>query len=477
MNAHSRSLTFSITGEAITNTLRGMVLDGRWRESVFEFKECIEGWDQKMIDDVLTGHMTFTGSTRDPEGIQLVEDNTEAGETYRRTYDYMFSGCVIINRRLYRPMIVVTDYGPSDRLLGLGLDPREDFVTERFHDKTHLIDKDSLLLRAKKYSNEKDVVTTFCAFRDRPSANGPRELAVIFEPAPDLPYWSKPHRTPQAAVDASLSRLRFTGHDREYGTMADWLKENVSAVKAANFKRQQAIVWEVGPDEEITPDYSNRIAEILKQNEEGGYGTRDVYFGDEFGVRIVPNGPLHKWALDRFNRYDSRRLSVPDWKPVNPSGMKLPMDDPAHTDWMMAAGLLDADYLTIGRYMDKLCSDVQHEVLGIKTQVLVGGRSTAVGAIKFCNKDTEVDEETIAVIPHAGEEFFEIARKAAGVIALRGGAMSHLAVHGLAEGFLIVRDEKAKSKFQEGQWVFIDATEGTLTIVADTKPTIPTPGA
>jgi phosphohistidine swiveling domain-containing protein len=465
----------SIWAETFVETVRDMVLDGRWREALMECQSCLEGIDREQAEAILKGEKTLVGLSSTREGIEYVDDNFPTGRTYLSNLNYLFSGCISINRRLYQPRIVVTDFGPNDRLLRIGsLDPKDEFIFERYLDKKHLLNLSDLKERAKKYSYEKDVHVEFARFRNRPGTDGPRELPVIFEPAPDLPSWIAPHRTVQDAVDARLGNLRFSGHEAEFGKMTDWLQNNASQLAAKTFIASHKSVWHAD-EPEIEPDYSDRIAAILKQNEAGGFGTRQVDFGGSYGIREIPNGPLLRWALARLNRFEDAKIAIPDWKPINPSGMKMQNDDPSHTDWMMAAGLMDIDHYAISKPMDKLCADVQHEALGIKTHILVAGKDYAAGVIKFCRPDTPVDEETIAVIPHAGIDYIDIARSAAGVITINGGMMSHLAVNGLSEGFLIVRDERAKQKFKDGNFVAIDATTGTLELIAEEKVNIRSP--
>lgn len=466
MSANSQTLRFSISGETITDTYRSVVLEGRWREAVQDLRECLVSDEitPEVIEDILAGRKALVGTSE--EGLSLVEDDTEKAKRHRDELDDVFGGCVVLNKRLYKPRSVVTNYGPMDRRLQLGNDPREDFIREAFHDRPSDLDTASLLERAKTYSNAGDCITMFCAIKGRPKSAGPRNLVVIFEPAPDLPAWIRPCRNAQEAVDTSTN-LRFVGHDTEYAPMTDWLGENMSPAKARNFEEAHNQAWGIEDD---APGYPDLTEAILRQNAEMGYGLRDAYFGDQMGIRQIPIAPLLKWALDRFNKYEDSKLAVPEWKPLNPSGIKMMYDDPSHTDWMMAAGILDADPRAIDPYIDQLLADVQNEALGLRITVLVGGRDYACGAIKFCKADTEVDHETIAVIPHAGEDFMNIARRAAAVITLKGGGMSHLAVNGLAEGFLIIRDEKAKRKFEDGNWVEINAKAGTLTLISEVKP-------
>ena len=186
--------------------------------------------------------------------------------------------------------------------------------------------------------------------------------------------------------------------------------------------------------------FAERRRRVLEQNAALGFGTKRFDFGGSAGVREVPLAPLSYWAIRRWSRAAE---ALPDWKPVSPQGIKQ-----------------------IGDRQDDLMEQVQQEYLGLKASVLVAGRRTARGKVVFPSADDACEPDEIAVIPHAGPEYYRAASTAAAVIAMRGGAMSHLAQVGLEEGFLIVRVKDAASLYPSGAVVEIDAERGEVSVVS-----------
>lgn len=111
-----------------------------------------------------------------------------------------------------------------------------------------------------------------------------------------------------------------------------------------------------------------------------------------------------------------------------------------------------------------LAKTIQQEVLGFTMHVLVAGKPSASGIVKHCNRHSEVDRGTIAVVPNASIHFECIAREAAAVIVENGGELSHLAVNGLDQGYLVIRDADAKVNYPEGTVVTIDVNAGKVFI-------------
>jgi phosphohistidine swiveling domain-containing protein len=188
-------------------------------------------------------------------------------------------------------------------------------------------------------------------------------------------------------------------------------------------------------------------------------------FGGKVGEVDIPLAPLMIWALHRTGKKD-----LPEWKRVCPSGIKMSGDDPYHTDWMIGAGI------PLEAYEDREFKDasfqlmyqIQGETLNTNFHVLVAGKQNAVGVTVHPRmpKYERCTQEHIAVIPDAGPRWYECVRDAAGVIVENGGAMSHLAVVGIEERFLIIREENAREKYPPGMVVAIDTVERRVEILA-----------
>lgn len=471
MQSQATAVSFSTSGATLTEHLRGLVLSKRWRAAFSDAKEIFvsDDDDQPFPDElawgILKGEYRVEGNSRD--GIEFVTDDD--AEAYLGQLDEIYGGTVEIDGILFRPYAVVTDYGVTDRMSG-SMDKRLEVIRESFHDKFVEIG-DEIARRARHYRSRDSDRIVPCAVPSRLHEGKIRRMAVLFELAPELPLWMPPHRTPQKAVEAVIDRLSYTGHEHRYvssnpeqserirrdfeeGQIAMKLGRGRAIRQSVDFN--MALIRQQDDEARLHREMlDKRTAEIISQNETLGFGMRKYDFGPDLGVREVPAAPLIHWAVNRLRMDDSG--FVPDWQAISPVGVKQVNDDPVHTDWVTAAGLLDAN---IDIRQDEIAHEIQRELLGFQVHVLAAGRDTAQGYVRFCKPDTVVDGSTIAVVPNASVRYYEIALKAAAVIVVEGGAMSHLAVNGLDQGMLIVRDPDAKKKYREGMFLTIDGRRG-----------------
>lgn len=466
-------VSFSVTGEHLTSRSRDMVLSGRWREALDFLKGSLEGFSTDHALSVLKGEATLTGSSRD--GVFL--DDGVLDEDYKDDLLDQYGGLARIDGSLYRPYLVVADYGPEDHRRMAGMRDRNlEFISESMQSMPdYLLDRPAMAERAMHYvRNRAADVVEMCKVVSRTDPGVERTLAVAFSPAGDVPLWVLPEKSVQAAVDRRMAELEWDGFSKRYGSddlsierdpvrMKNQAKMNFAEIAGTSRGRdmRQALDENLkAQSERSTEVFDERRKAIMEQNARRGFGLRRVDFGGEFGVREIPEGPLVRWALARTLTPDL----APEWDPVCPQGVKMMGDDPVHSDWVVGAGLEASDAWD-RRLQDiqlELMQQIQKEWLGFETAVLVAGRETAIGTIVFAKPDTPVGPGDVAVIANAGPQYMDVARNAAAVIALKGGAMSHLAVNGLEEGFLILRDPHARRKFREGDAVRVDARTGLI---------------
>lgn len=466
MSETARSVSFrngTGAGAFYTKHLRDMVLSHRWRQAFNDAHEMFVGIDDESVWAILRGQKRLQ---EDADGdMDLVDDGN--AYDYLTQLDYLYGGVCEVEGRLYRPARVVTDYGPEDHRLTLR--SNLNFIPESFHDQFMDI-RDEVMIRAKKYKRDDSEVLFVCRAPSQRQPDKIRPFVVIFKPAPDLPLWILPKRNPQEAVNAALEYIDYTGHAREYrspdperrqfdfGAELEKVRasKRVKTMAEVDFARL-AMEQQAEAAEEHRAVVEDRTVEIMRRNAQLGYGVRLVDFG-ELGVRQVPEGPLLRWAVDTL-RIEGHADLI-EWTPISPVGVKMNYDNPAHTDWRTAAGLLDED---VSSFEYDLAWEIQHELLGFEVHVLSQGRDFASGRIKVCLRpDEEVDGDTIAVIPNAGVRFFELALQAAAVIAVEGGELSHLAINGLDAGILVVRDPNAMETYRDGMTVAIDGVAGTV---------------
>lgn len=477
MTAHVKGVSFSLSGTVLMERARDLVLSGQWREAIEVLTGSLEGMTVDQALTVLKGEAKLTGTSRD--GSIMLEPD-EGADGYLQDLDFQFGGLVRIEGGLYMPYLVVTDYGPEDsslRLLTRG-DGDPEFIPERMHDAGR-IRFDQIERRARHYARAQATDRVeMCKVLSRRDPGLERTLAVVFSLAYDVPMWVKPESSPQKAVDRRSGDLEYTGYCQRYGSedlsverdpvrMRNQAKANFAEMAQTfdNRDMHQALEENLRAMADRTSEtFAARRTAILEQNATRGYGMRRFDFGGQIGVRNIPEGPLVRWALGRTLGRDK----APAWDPVCPQGVKMVGDDPVHSDWAVGAGLENEDFFS-GPFIDRqqqLMTAIQMEMLGLGVNVLVAGRPAATGTVVYAKPDTPCDKSMIAVIDNAGPNYLEIARTAAAVIALKGGALSHLAVVGLEEGFLIVRDPDAKKNYPEGSTVTVDALAGEIRMEA-----------
>ncbi|MTH94938.1 hypothetical protein [Roseibium sp. RKSG952] len=484
-----RRIPIIAKAERITYFARQNLLEHGWRDALRIIQQIVPELSIDQAAQIFKGEKRFIDDERNRGDILFVDDPDS--KEWKSELNEKYGGICKIGCGYYQPYAVVDSFGPNDideidHDVDLNRLETNDFVSTRMlmafdqhRDSINFpADRGDFEKRAMHYAwdpgNDKAIMCRVSF------SEGVFSFPVLFEEVEDLPFWI-PELTPQEAVSLLEGDLGHLGFQHEYGSPDLANERSVSRMTCQaklNFADQSFRLYNNNiPKEKLddflvsqklsTPEhFEQRRREILKQNDDLGYGYRSVDFGGKLGVRNIPNGPLVKWAL---NRGFAMKDQGPEWKPVSMSGLKMAGDDPVHSDWITAIGLENENFYEepLKSLQDDLFMQIQHEELGFTAHVLVAGKTSAVGIVKYCNKDTEVDGQTIAIIPNAGIRYDRIAREAAGVIVLEGGAMSHLAVNGLEMGQVILRDPDAKKKYEEGSFLRVDIENGRVLKLAD----------
>ena len=519
MTTATRTVYFSVTGEWITNFFRDKVLEGDWQRAINELRDTISCTLEQSMS-ILCGDNKLVGvDSHDDPGIDLVKDG-ECSD-YLETLRYQYGHLVRIDNKWMKPYAYVTNYGIKD-VSHIDWDRRLPEVIPEFMHNDKKLDLIALAHRAKSYCNNRysdEVITTKI---NSEKCGQKVRMAVLFERTDAPPLWTMlastgegRQATIQRAVDiaADQQHLDRVGHIQEQIEEAGSEREAMR-VRCMNYADEEAENYRLGAaysfhniDETLvtvdgplppipgqrppgalkvpTPDElfkSHRKADaalddlegtrrqILEQNEKLADGRMIEHdFGGKVGKVRIPEYPLRAWSLRRTHL----RVLIEDWKTICPMGMKASVDDPYHSDWMVGAGIDLGAYgdTDFSAQMYDLMHEIQEEEMGFKFTILVNGKGKAgaVGTIVHPKPNEEVASDEIAVVPNAGEAYYAAARTAAAVIVENGGAMSHLAVVGLEEGFLIIRDEGARKKYRPGTLLTIDTKKGNIEVMAFDK--------
>lgn len=451
------SLNFTVDGDYLTNFFREQVLSGDWLKALEGIKASLIGITSDQAIPILTGDKRLEGIN----DLMYVDDHAA---DYKEELEYQFGDMFRhTDGKIYRPYAIVTDYGDEDRVYKMAKYSREDMdYTQRslFYAKNPTCD---ISVRAEI------VVASLSLER--------MEYQILCELVYNPPYWIKPHNDFHTAFlsaqesnkvgligykeiffDAAVETCESIGLQRdtdaqEFRLGQEEREEIADKRRSENLKQYFKAVEQVEEDLLEIDDYK---ALILEQNTQygGEMYTFDFEGAGGVGEVEIPMHPLYSWALER-----TKQNILQKWVPMSPPNIKMMSDNRAHTDWMVGAGLDIAVYededFKSKQYV--LLQEVQQKAFNTSVTVLVAGKSNAIGETIHPTKDFRCTDDHIAIIPNASIGWYECIRGAAGVIVEAGGALSHLAVVGLEEGFLVLIEKDARNKYKEGLLVCIDA--------------------
>jgi phosphohistidine swiveling domain-containing protein len=429
-----QSLHFEVDGGYLTELARNLVLESQWEKALRILKDGLQGISTDQVIAILVGDFEL-------DGVNTVRYLRKEDLEYKNKVHKLYAGYIRSlspkGERWYRPEALVTDYGPMDRK-GLdesgGSNDGEFNVFGRYHRALHY-----------SFNRKTDLTAMVKVPGEYEDAGADGTMAVLFSQVEPPPFWLsdeilKRNTTPQRSLNEFLkfgNKLEERGHDERYPDQYNDEREE---------RVQKAL-------------YSTLQKSIAKK---AGDSWIEIAVGDK--TIKVPKAPFEHWCLSRSS---GRHLASP-WEPVSTSGMKLPNDDPYHTDWMIGAGLpLDA-------MSDEKLSDAVYKArfklveakLGHQCTVLSGQGSTGRKKVIHPDADAKIAEDAIIVLPSASPKFLPLVAqiKTGAVIVEKGGSVAHLVNVAREREVKIVRVENAKKLYPEGTLVSVDCQNGKVEI-------------
>lgn len=488
----SQELFFQIRGDFLTDHARDRVLSGRWVNAVRFLRESLPGISTDQTMSILAGTHRLEGvnevelQAEPQEGGKLVH---EATRDYLRDLRYLYAGVVeLAGGRWWRPVAVVTSYGPEDYKFAEGRVGRE---------LAHVNGYDYVVLKGKILGQRWRFYAQHPA-TDRAFALPYRgaDHYVIFEEQPEPPLWLRPdnsdaywHLSDEQRVGAALlehmaagRRLDERGHFRCGGhdEQASALDDRVLAAGHA----KQAAADSLDDLPEPTAEQEELAHKVLlglyrrKILEQAGDDlltlTVERPEGDSRPTSYtLPRAPFLHWILWRT---DGAHLAPP-WQLVSPPGVKQLVDDPRHTDW--ALGMtpeVDLDAFVGGVDRDDALNEaaygllfaLQEELMGFEALVLCGTGKAEGKVIHAAPDEVITTANAIVVVPNASPDYYIPAHSACklggAVIAATGHELAHLAVVGVEDGLRVVVVEEALVRYPEGVTVEVDCSRGRVEI-------------
>ncbi len=474
----TKTLHFKIDGADLTRLARERMLDdapgSAWRIATSLIGDGVADAAIK----ILQGTAKLVGNE---SAMSVKPDSSEKAKKYRERLAWLFAGRIRVRDTWYRPVAYVSDMGPKDMTNDHG---RPIFRVQHTEKSAG-----GYLNREWHYVGKDETVLDNACYLD-----GGVEREVIFRQCGERPHWEHGPLTPQLAVQEFLDAgrtLEERSHTKLYGsTSAEWwgdgddddvmpvakaLSMRVNRAprteKERNQEREDAAT-ETRREEARKAELARLRVKILAQA-----GTdlielkwdKHVGYEDQIlapaGSAMIPRAPFLNWAFKRMLRFNA---VLPEWQPVCPSGMKMPLDDPYHTDWVVAAGFDPEDRaLYSGPINDaamQLASDMQDKFDRPAVHVLVDGR-IAHGVIVHGRANTPLPNTafgSIVVLPNLHPKYLAAVEHAAAVITQAGGATAHLAQVGRERALPIVLIPDALALFPVGESVTVDTAERSV---------------
>ncbi|MDX1532770.1 MAG: hypothetical protein R3230_01030 [Nitrosopumilaceae archaeon] len=448
----TESVSFSITGEFITEHHRNLVREGEWRAAFDSLKECFTASiDTDLIFDVLMGKKKFVGVN----DIGLEDDDIYLDDKweYDQYFTY-FNNIRFIDNKPYKVYGVVEYLNYHDMRK----------VRERF-DSTSNIPGDELnRLRALTYSNNPSTDTTIHT----------NEGWLLCEPLDkDYPAWITKSGLKEIVekhkYNESFGLLRYnTKEEME-------ILENEAIESTKYIRSTQISVDRFIENQKLADEAYERINQVREEisklaDEKGGW--LELHDDENNRHYKLPKNAFYRWCLSNSSAWESI-----DWKPVSPQGMKMSGDDPNHTDWWLFTGhSLDDGYNH--EYMEFFSMkrfEIHNELTKHDFVTLIRGDvyTKSSRTVRHIKKPEDIfminkNNLDIVIIPNASPEFENVAHKCAElkipVITEVGGKLCHLATVGREFGLTLLMLPDALTTLPMGCKVKLDIDGGALNI-------------
>lgn len=441
----SHVATFVVEGAFLTETARDLMLSERpaaaWRLLAENLLGGEPGQADMVARQVLDGTKKLTGDSR--VGVGVSDDGPSDPETARYLKDvaYIYAGRFRIGDAWYRPAAEVVMYGEDDghfaasrvdEALTASSPPRA--IGKFWRD------------RVLYYAAEGQQVV------EVQRSNGRRDF-IICSPCGERPFWWK---EPTRSATEALKEFFAAGRRLTAFEAQAPLSDDARCMPTGEATAR--VVPVVDEDDEDERE-AEREREWKRRCQEIGDAVRERAGSDTFelvtekGLRFtVPRAPFWHWALGRT----TLGHMAPSWEPISPPGMKLMMDNPYHTDWMLGAGMDINTYYNdddVKHASWDKAAEIQRDLGNFEAAVIVGGR-TVRGEVG----------KNILVLRDLHPDHLPEAMKAEAIVTEQGGALAHLAQVALERGLVIMRVPDARKRLPPGTKLTLVPNEGTIEI-------------
>lgn len=484
---------FIVTGVGLTAQSRDLMCDGDWKKALALLTGSLEGVSYEQAISILEGKFRLEGEDGE---VRLFPETPETTRALQERYqdEYGMGGFVKRGNRMYQAYCVIDNLGPDDtrdlRLmreqhrLGQGHCPDWADRIQTVHAKAcfyPLFPHNTLEIRGMFYARRPE--TDFAKM----VKNGlGKWVVVLFEETTEgiTPFWrEKENVDAQAAYNQVAEYLPVFGFAQRFGaTHPDAAPKGIATVVPPPLailldEGELALNLEAGVRDGIARDAAfnaecislrDRICTFADNDLEYGWFTY-VWHSSTPGIGSITLKAPHRALICYALSKTCATHLMPKYALFSPEGMKMPEDNPYHTEVWLGCGL-EIDMDTYNHHNPQFLAftdmmfDIQKQILDFEVQVLARG-ARMTGTVVYHDSDV-IDKGSILVIPHAGVDFELQALKAGAVICEVGGKLAHLVTVCRERATPILRMDNALSKLKQGQRVTVIPQEGKVEIHA-----------
>jgi hypothetical protein len=316
--AETKMAYFTITAEVVMDSARGLMLSEDPGRAYRFLRDNLIGAGDDTVIKILSGEIDLIGDSH--IGIDVKPADPDDVKGYLENIRYVYAGRVRLRGLWFRPCAFIGSLGQ--------VDAKAAFEDGYMRDTADLAAWNRA--RAKYYTNDGEIVEI--------GEHASVKRWIVLEPCGEPPHWWAPLPDVQAAIVDSIAAgrsLEERGADVRPVVEVDQIIKDfgIAGKKAAKLRRLA-----LDADNEISDAKRDlELQKIAKQvRDQAGDNTFVLTLKDGREVQ-VPLAPFTHWALHRLP--DIRKEALPEWTCVAPSGVKMELDNPYHTDWVLGAGL------------------------------------------------------------------------------------------------------------------------------------------
>lgn len=454
---HVGSVSFSITGDFLTQHFRSLVREGNWRDAVEGLCDSLmsdshdDGEVMLVVHQILAGKKKLIGTN----SLGLEDDDAfEDPDFISQQYSIYAKNIIIDEGKLFE------GYGYVKVL------EENDFLAAMVMPQFEYMDSSDAFSLTRDFAAAKLERSGDISIYD-----DSRNAFLMMRPAkPDYPAWLD--KKTFMKLCGLLSYYSLFDYGDSYQFEIEQEKVSVAKRQAMKFESRptERFFKKLKPVEPVCEDTLRAKVKAQADSCGGWITLHNEKLGKSY---TIPRNPFMRWAMGPTRSQEDR--SKFPWNPVSPSGMKMPMDSSMHSDFWLFTGIPfedayeedneDVAFFTHCRFRYYTGhSGISNSLMPLANGTLRKNVQQALVIHVSSPQEMATVSPTmgmVIVIPQAGPDYEPIARKCAesGVplIAETGGKLCHLATVGREMGLKLFMLPNAREHLPDRLMINIDA--------------------